>query len=72
MFEVHPLFTMKMAPGFTMTDMDLSIYNKQAVLTSLPIYATYANTKISEIPFERLIIKLKEHRNLDHINLMKR
>lgn len=69
---MRPGFTLNMAPGFTMTDMDLSIYNKQAVLLSLPMYATYTRQKISELYFERLIIKLKDHHNKDHIKIMKK
>ena len=72
MYEFKPGFTMRMTPGFTMTDMDLSVYNKQVVLLSLPMYATLANTKISQLPFERLIIKMKDLRNKDQVKLLKK
>ena len=49
-----------MAPGFTMTDADLSLKFKPAVLISLPNFADYAHSKISTLPYERLVIRLKD------------
>ena len=62
---------MKMSPGFTMTDMDLSTYNKQTLLMSVPMYATLAQLKISEIPYERLVIRLKDYKNKEHLSILK-
>lgn len=63
---------MKMAPGFTMLEVERLTFNDQAILVSLPMYATMARSRIDEVPFERLIIKLKDYRNLDHIKQVKK
>lgn len=70
-YQLRPLFTMKLSPGFTMTDMDLNVDNKQTVLMSVPMYATLAQKKISEIPQERLVIKLKDYKNKEKIEYVK-
>lgn len=72
MYEVRPQFTMKMAPGFTMLDAERLQFNDQAILISLPMYATLARSRIDEVPFERLIIKLKDHKNVEHIKQIKK
>jgi ABC-type antimicrobial peptide transport system permease subunit len=72
MHVLRPLFTMNMAPGFTMIDNDVFVKRDQAILVSLPIYATLGRLRINEIPFERLIIRLKEYDNPDHLKQIKK
>ena len=45
----RPLFTMNMAPGFTMIDNDIFIKREQAALVSLPVYAALGRMRINEI-----------------------
>ena len=52
-----------MAPGFTMSDIDITMKFNPAVLISLPTYASLANIKLKDIPYERLVIRLKELEN---------
>lgn len=72
MHVLRPLFTMNMAPGFTMIDNDVFVKRDQAVLVSLPIYAAMGRMRINEIQFERVAIKLKESDNPDHLKQVKK
>ena len=51
---------LSMAPGFTMSDIDITMNFFPAVLISLPTYASIANIKFRDIPYERLVLRLKE------------
>ena len=59
-----------MAPGFTMTNREYGVYGKQSFVISLPMWAKYSGLKLTEVPFERLQIKLKEPDNKDHIDAL--
>lgn len=61
-----------MAPGFTMPDDERVKFSDLTLLVSLPMYANYGQIRIDEVPFERLTIKLKDHKNLDHIKQIKK
>ncbi len=39
---------------------------------SLPMYATIGDMRINEVPFEKLVIKLKEPENKSHIKQIKK
>lgn len=66
LWEVDPAIKFSMAPGFTMSDSDISNQHNQAVLVSLPNYAIMSKLRIQDIPYERLVIKLKDCENLQH------
>jgi hypothetical protein len=68
--EVKPIFTLKNAPGFTMTD---KIYDEGAqhqVLISIPMLCKYANIRVDEIPFTKLIVKPKYYSDVDEVKEM--
>ena len=62
-YEVKPIFTTKMAPGFTMLDKEFGKQSKHSILVSLPMYCYFSNLMIEEVPFERLFIKLRDPNN---------
>lgn len=72
MYETRTLFTMMMTPGFSMNGYSRLNPHSQAILVSMPMYACYGNMRISEIPFERLVIKLKDPDNKEHIKQIKK
>ena len=43
-----------------------------SLLVSLPYYSHIAKTKISQLPYKLLSIKLKEPRNRDHMAILKK
>lgn len=72
MYEVRPAFTMNMAPGFTMPRIERMKFSDLTVLMSMPMFASYGQVRIDEIPFERLIIRLKDYKNPEHIRHVKK
>lgn len=68
---MEPAIKLSMAPGFTMSDSDMSNKHNQAVLVSLPDYAILSRTRIQDIPYERLVIKLKDRGNLQHMMFLR-
>lgn len=63
---------MNRAPGFTMPSDERMKFSDLTLLCSMPMYALYGQLRIDEIPFERLTIKLKDHKNLEHIKQVKK
>jgi hypothetical protein len=57
--------------GFSMNSLAFGSDLEQSVLINLPMYAQMSNSKVSDLPFSRLAIKLKEPRNKNHIKRLK-
>jgi len=66
-YEIRPLFTMNQAPGFTMIDYQRMTIGDDSIVISLPMFATIGRMRIDEVPFERLVIRLKDPLNTDHV-----
>jgi len=62
---------MEYCPGFTMAGLIGRRHQRQASLASLPLFAKYSRIRMSEIPMAKLLIKLKEPQNRDHIKNLK-
>jgi ABC-type antimicrobial peptide transport system permease subunit len=59
------------APGFEMVGAAARRLRTGDLLLSLPMYAKYARLRIKQIPMERLLLKLKEPENREHIKFLK-
>ena len=59
------------APGFEMVGAAARRTKLGDMLLSLPMYAKYARLRIKQIPMERLLLKLKEPENREHIKFLK-
>lgn len=68
---MEPAIKFSIAPGFTMSDSDISNKHNQAVLVSLPDYAIMARLRVQDIPFERLVIKLKNSGSFEHMMVLR-
>jgi hypothetical protein len=62
---------MEGAPGFQMLGAAGRRVKEQDMLSSLPMYAKYARLRLKQVPMERLLIKLKEPDNREHIKFLK-
>lgn len=60
LFQVRPLYTMTQAPGFTMVDSQRMSFGDHTIQISLAMYATIGQMRIDEVPFERLVLRLKD------------
>ena len=58
-------------PGFEMVGAAGRRTKRLDMIISLPMYAKYAKLRLKQIPMERLLIKLKEPENREHIKFLK-
>jgi hypothetical protein len=58
-------------PGFNMVAAAGRREKRLDMIISLPMYAKYARLRLKQIPMERLLIKLKEPNNREHIKFLK-
>lgn len=59
--KLRPLIELNQAPLFAFTDRELPGNDyRHSVLISLPMLSYFSNIKVSELPYERIIIKLKD------------
>jgi hypothetical protein len=56
---MRPIFTTNLAPGFFMNDRSTSY---SVALVSIPMYAKmlHINARLQDLPYHKLIIKMKE------------
>lgn len=70
-YYIRPVFMLDGCPGFTMLGRAGRRISKQSMLLSLPMWAKFARLRIDEIPMVKLLIRLKEPFNKQHIMFMK-
>lgn len=60
-YRVRPIVMLSQAPMFSMSDRSENHRYRHSALTSLPMYAVYANlTSAHNASFERVTLKLKD------------
>lgn len=70
-YLTRPTWFLDGAPGFNMVGATGRRTSRQDQLISLPMYAKYARLRLRQIPMNRLLIKLREPGNKDHIKFLK-
>lgn len=60
-YRLRPVFILNSAPMFTLTDRISRASDRQTILMSLPMLSRYSGTNIDDIPFQRLVFKMKEN-----------
>ena len=69
-YKVRSTVVLNQAPGFSLTDRS-ALGGTQAKLVSLPMYAFHTGQSLSQIPYERLMVKMKDRKNTDDVNKVK-
>jgi len=70
-YRLRPVFILNSAPMFTLTDRISRASDEQTLLMSLPMLSRYSGTNIDNLPFQRLVFKMKENTDKqDLVNLV--
>jgi len=70
-YFLRPVFFLDGAPGFNMVGATGRRTSRQDQLISMPMFAKYARLRLKQVPMNRLLIKLKEPANKEHIKFLK-
>lgn len=58
-------------PGFNMVGATGRRGSRQDALLSMPMYAKFARLRLKQLPMQRLLVKLREPSNKEHIKFLK-
>jgi hypothetical protein len=64
MYKLRPVFVLALSPVFRMLDNRIDIIKSDRflndVVLSLPMYSKISNITLDDLPYEKLIIKMKD------------
>ena len=68
------MWTMSNAAAFTMRDKSIRCCNNPTVLVNLPSYNSLVGNQdgVNNTRFERIMIKMKDEKNMDDVNTIKK
>jgi len=70
-YFIRPTFILEMAPGFPIKGNFGKQTDVQGVMISLPMFAKYSRKRVTEIPMERLLVKLRDPHDEKKIRFLK-
>jgi hypothetical protein len=64
MYKLRPVFVLALSPVFRMLDNRIDVIKSDRflndVVLSLPMYSKISNITLDDLPYEKLIIKMKD------------